>query len=65
MRKKRSISFTVNDDIENYLNNLSEKLGMNRSAVITMIINQYRQGNEALNTLKQSMQLIEEEKNKK
>jgi len=39
---KKSLSFTASKEMEKYLNELSEKMGMNRSAVITMIINEYK-----------------------
>jgi predicted DNA-binding protein len=62
MSKKRSISFTVTDEMEEYLNNLSNELGINRSAVITMIINQYKQGVDTINTLSKAMKMTEENK---
>jgi len=59
MTKKKSISFSVNDELENYLNELSEKMGINRSSVITMIINQYRQGMQTVDALNKAMKMIE------
>jgi antitoxin component of RelBE/YafQ-DinJ toxin-antitoxin module len=64
MSKKKSISFTVNKDMENYLNQLSEKLGMNRSSVITMILNQYRQGVETVTALGKAMDMVEKQEKK-
>ena len=61
---KRSLSITFSKDIRKYLDDLSEKLGMNRSAVVTMIINQYRQGTDTADALIKAMNLVEEEKKK-
>lgn len=64
MSKKKSISFTVNKEMEKYLNDLSEKLGMNRSSVITMIINQYKQGVDTVSALGKAMNMVENQENK-
>lgn len=64
VRNKPTVSFSTSKEMENYLNDLSESLGMSRSSVITMIINQYRQGVDTVQALGKAMEMIEKQEKK-
>ena len=63
-RKRPTVTFSTSKEIEKYLNDLSESLGMNRSSVITMIINQYKQGVDTVQALNKAMDMVEKQEKK-
>lgn len=58
----QKISINIGTNVLDKIDQYANEMGVNRSAAITFLCNQYFQGIEAMTTLKDTTKMVEEQK---